>query len=297
MLTDLFETFLRQAQIERGLSDQTLTSYRNSLSFFLKFGNGGALSPSRCLNRESLRNFLYHGMEERGWSARTYHIHHNNISMFCRWLVAENQIKENPLDHIQKPKVAKPVMQALSEREVHRLLYAALLKSARTPFLKTRNHAILMLGLHTGLRMSEIMALNIDHLNYDAHTLLVNRGKGARGRVVVMTSDLTDTLENYVKEHSGFYGMGSMVLFPSKNGNRLTAREFRRITDRIAGLAGVKFSSHDLRRTYATNLSKQGISPFIIQRQLGHTDIKVTMRYVCHDDMETESALGAIHLY
>lgn len=296
MLRELFDTFLRQAKHERGLSARTLEGYADSFHLLLKFLSKQDISLAE-LNTELIRNFLFYGREERGWAARTYRIHHSNLNVFSKWLVVNGYREDNPLERIQKPKLNKPIVKALEQKEVHRILYAALLKSSRSPFLRLRNHALLMLPLHTGLRLSEVINLHIADLNLSEKLLHVRNGKGAKDRLVVMTDELISILRMYLIEHEKFYNMGCLIVFPTKSGNRLTPREFRRILDRVGKLAAVKFASHDLRRTYATTLSRNRVSPFIMQKQLGHSDIRVTMRYVCHSQAEVDESISTVTLY
>ncbi len=296
MLRELFSEFIRHSRIERGLSERTLIGYNDSLKLFFKFIQQDDCAIS-YFGTEVLRNFFYYGKEERQWAARTYHIHHNNLHVFSRWLVLNEHIKKNPLTPIQKPRLSKPIVQALKEEEVHKILYVALLKSSRIPFLRLRNHALIMLPLHSGLRMSEVIHLKITELNMEAKSIHVRNGKGAKDRIVVMTNELVAILQQYLLAHEKYFQSASLLLFPSKSGKLLNVREFRRITDKIGKLAAVKFASHDLRRTYATTLSRNNISPFIMQQQLGHSDIRVTMQYVCHDRAETEKIIGGVVLY
>lgn len=296
MIKNAFADFLRHAEHEKGLSPRTLKGYRESLDFFLRFIGQEDCSIT-CLNVELIRAFLFHGKTERGWANRTYHIHHSNLSVFCKWLVACGHLLRNPLLIIHKPKLSKPIIDPLQQEHVHKILYAALLKSSLIPFLRLRNHALLMLPLHSGLRMSEVISLQIADLNLENRTLHVRNGKGGKDRVVVITDELVSTLRSYLAEHETFYHMKTLILFPSKSGRSLTPREFRRITDKVGSLASVKFASHDLRRSYATSLSRNNISPFVMQRQLGHSDIRVTMRYVHHNRGEIEQLLRGISLY
>jgi site-specific recombinase XerD len=295
-LQTAFLQFLRQSEIERGLSPRTLISYKDSVHLFLKFIQHDDCSIS-YFTTEILRHFLYFGKEERQWSGRTYHIHHNNLSAFSRWMVLNDYLKKNPLMPIQKPKLQKPIVHALKESDVHKILYVALLKSSVNQFLRIRNHALIMLPLHSGLRLSEVIFLQIVDINIDEKSIHVRNGKGGRDRIVVMTDELVSVLQQYIERHEKHFCMTTTRLFPSKSGKQLNSREFRRITDKIGTLASVKFSSHDLRRTYATTLSRNKVSPFIIQKQLGHSDIRVTMGYVCHDLNEVGEAVDGVVLY
>ncbi|GGF76092.1 tyrosine recombinase XerD [Terasakiella brassicae] len=295
-LEDLFIDYIEQVKIERGLSPKTIQSYRESLSLFGAFVNTDHMSL-RYWTLDYLRPFFHHGRNDRCWAARTYHIHHNNLKKFGDWLLLTKHTRHNPLIAIQKPKLAMVKKKGLNVEEVHKLLYVALLKSSALPFLRIRNHALISLALQTGLRMSEIINLRIHDLHFQDHHLHVRSGKGGKDRFVSITNDLQSTLEVYLKEHEKFFQMKTLILFPSKSGKLFAVREFRRLTDRLGKLADIIFSSHDLRRTYASTLSKQGVSAFVIQEQLGHSDIRVTMRYVSFEQKNKDDILKDIHLY
>lgn len=296
MLYDYFSQFLRHSKIERGLSSQTLMSYKQSFNLFLKVASNG-VDSFQIFNSEVIRNFLYFGKQERKWANRTYHIHHNNLKVFCQWLVQQGHLPNNPLSSILKPKLDKPLVHSLKESDVHKILYAALFHSSSSHFLRFRNHALLMLPLHTGLRLSEVLHLKINDIRFEDNCVHVRQGKGAKDRLVIMTHELVSVLKSYLIEHEKFYNMGAFLLFPSKTGKPLNPREFRRITAKIIKLSGIKFAAHDLRRTYATRLSQSNVSPFIMQQQLGHSDIRVTMRYVCHHREEIQKVMDEVHLY
>ncbi|WP_419797659.1 MAG: tyrosine-type recombinase/integrase [Terasakiella sp.] len=295
-LEDLFNDYIEQVKIERGLSPKTIQSYRETLHLFRLFINTDHMSL-RYWTPDYLRPFFHYGRNDRGWAIRTYHIHHNNLKKFGDWLALTKHTRHNPLIAIQKPKLAMVKKKGLNVEEVHKLLYVALLKSSALPFLRIRNHALISLALQTGLRMSEIINLKINDLHFQDRHLHVRGGKGNRDRFVSISEDLQATLEIYLKEHEKFYRMKTLILFPSKSGRLFAAREFRRLTERLGKLANVVFSSHDLRRTYASTLSKKGVSAFIIQEQLGHSDIRITMRYVSHEQKDKDHILQNIHLY
>lgn len=292
----LFEDFIRHAKLEKGLSIETINSYSQSLNLFVKFSDQKQLSVNQ-LTTEFIRHFFHFGKEERNWSNRTYHIHHCNLKMFCQWLVDNQLLKTNPLLRISKPKVNKPILSALTEPEVHKILYSALFKSSKSHFLRFRNHAMLMLALHSGLRMSEILRLKITDFKTDDMCIHIHEGKGSKSRIVAVTDDLVSVITSFLNEHHSTFLGTCNYLFPSKSGKALTPREFRRITDNVSQIANIKFSSHVLRRTYATRLSQKNVSPFIMQHQLGHSDIKVTMRYVCHQQEEINKTIKRLNLY
>lgn len=199
-LEDLFNDYIEQVKIERGLSPKTIQSYRETLHLFRLFINTDHMSL-RYWTPDYLRPFFHYGRNDRGWAIRTYHIHHNNLKKFGDWLALTKHTRHNPLIAIQKPKLAMVKKKGLNVEEVHKLLYVALLKSSALPFLRIRNHALISLALQTGLRMSEIINLKINDLHFQDRHLHVRGGKGNRDRFVSISEDLQATLEIYLKEH------------------------------------------------------------------------------------------------
>ncbi|MCJ8274416.1 MAG: tyrosine-type recombinase/integrase, partial [Psychrosphaera sp.] len=256
MLRELFSTFIRHSEIERGLSPRTLLGYENTFRILVAFTNKPDI-PTNTFTTDLVRNLLYYGKEERNWTTKTYHIHYDNFNVFAKWLVLEGHLKANPLLRIQKPKHKKVILQPLKDEQIHKILYVALLKSSLNPFLRLRNHAMLMLALHSGLRMGEFLTLKLPHVQLEEKQLHVHHGKGGKDRIVMITDELVSILALYMKEHEKFFLMHTLILFPSQSGKFFDVRDFRRMTERIVRISGIRFTSHDLRRSYATNLSKQ----------------------------------------
>lgn len=295
-MEDLFKEYIEQVKIERGLSPKTIQGYGETFSFLKVFLKADKLTL-RYWVVDYLRPFFHYGRNERKWAVRTYHIHHNNLKKFGDWLVTTRRIRHNPLLQIQKPKQPEIKLKGLRIEWVHRLQYVALLKSSPIHFLCIRNHAIVNLALQSGLRRGEIINLTIRDILFHEGQIHVRNGKCGKDRFVDMTDDLQSTLHIYLREHERFYKMNTLTLFPSKSGKSLNGREFRRLSDKLSKLAGFSFSWHDLRRTYATNLSIKGVSAFIIKDQLGHSDIRITMRYVAHEEEDRHKVIKGIQLY
>lgn len=296
MLKEKFDSFLQYGRIEKGFSNRTILGYQSTLKLFLNFLQKTDFKVKQ-ITTEFIRNFLYYGKDERNWSDKTYHIYYDHLHVFCQWLKENDYLDQNPVTKISKPKLKRKIIKPLKDEEVQKILYVALLKSSNTYFLRVRNHSIVMLAFHSGLRMSEIINLRLSDLNLDEKLIHVRQGKGGKDREVVMTDDLVSHLKTYLQEHERFFQGKTLILFPSKSGKLFVKREFSRLIALLKEKTGIQFASHDFRRTYATNLSKRGISPYMMQQQLGHTDIKTTMRYVCHSREDIQKQFLKLNLY
>lgn len=286
------EKFIEYSIIERGLSPRTIETYQTTFKVFFYFlqANDSDLS---VLNKEVIRSFLYYGKKERNWGNKTYHIYYDNLSVFCDFLVLENALEKNPVKLLKKPKTSRRIIKPLETSQVETILQNALY-SSKDRKIGWRNYTMFYIGLNSGLRLSEIINLFESDIDFQNKTILVRQGKGDKDREIAVNNDFLDILLHYVKNKTKF---SSPRLFVTKNGNRFTVREFHRLVEIVKKNSGIHFSAHDLRRTYATTLSKKGIPPFIIQQQLGHTNIKTTMRYVVHSLDDCKKAISKISLY
>jgi len=297
MLQELFKTFSEYLGIERGLSPLTLESHRFTQKLFIQF-LGDEKVGVEVLTRDFIRQFLYWGTKERGWSPRTYIINFCNLKTFCKYCVFENFIFGNPMDMMERPKTKSPIMKPLAPSEVSSILNFAFIKSASYKFGKYRNYAMFHLALHSGLRLSEILSLTVHDINLEEGFLHVRDGKGGKDRLVALTKDLLENIVAFQKiREKSFANLSTKQLFCSTRGSRFNVRDFHRVVEIVSKGTGIPFSAHDFRRTYATTLSKKGVSPFIIQQQLGHSNIKTTMKYVIHNLNDQRDAVKNLTLY
>jgi len=167
--------------------------------------------------------------------------------------------------------------QVLSVEEANRLLRAA----KRGKWYGTRNHAIIATFLDTGLRLSELISLNLEDVNLNAMSVRVCNGKGGKERTVFAGRTLARGLRRWTEIRP--FASGIDAYFTTRDGRRLDQRNVARIIERIASradLARRHIHPHLLRHTFATHYIKNGGDPFSLQRILGHSDIKTTMLYV-----------------
>jgi len=159
---------------------------------------------------------------------------------------------------------------------------AAILAKSKGRFAPVRDNAIIHLALGTGLRVSELTSLKVDHIHFKrgSNQIVVYKGKGDKDRIVTINNNLKSIIQQYMDYHPSVY------LFPSERGEQLTRSGIQQIFKKWAN------SIHSLRHTYATNLYKaSGYNLRLVQKQLGHSSISTTQVYADTYDEDLEIAV------
>ena len=167
---------------------------------------------------------------------------------------------------------------------------AAILAKSKGRFAPVRDNAIIHLALGTGLRVSELTSLKVDHIHFKrgSNQIVVYKGKGDKNRIVTINNNLKSIIQQYMDYHPSVY------LFPSERGEQLTRSGIQQIFKKWANKAGLpqRYSIHSLRHTYATNLYKaSGYNLRLVQKQLGHSSISTTQVYADTFDEDLEIAV------
>jgi len=267
----LFTTYCRA----KGLAQRTLETYSASLRGLRQVlaTNGG--SPGIPGSAE-LRAYLA-SMRERGLSATSIAIHARSIRAFFGFLVREGVVETSPLHREEMPRLPSAMPKVLDRDQMRRLIES----SPRASWTDKRNRAILLTFLDTGLRLSELVHLELADLDVGQRELRVRNGKGNRDRRVYVGSGLARAVRLWLEARG--LKAGATWLFTTRQGERLDLRNVERIIERLAGDAGLdeaRITPHLLRHTFATHYVMNGGDPFSLQRILGHSDIKTTMIYV-----------------
>lgn len=259
----------------KGLAERTLETYSyalRELRAFLAVSGGSPPIPGP----QDLRSFTS-SMLERGLARGTIRIRLRAIRCFCGFLEREGFVETSPFHTVEIPKVPIRYPEIITQEQARRLLGAA----RRRTWTGSRNSAILTTFLDTGLRLSELVHLNLEDVDLQRLTIRIRSGKGDKERHVYIGRVLLRALRQWV-DARGFHA-GGTPFYLTRDGNPLDRRNVERIIERIAarsGLEGIRISPHILRHTFATHYVRNGGDPFSLQRILGHSDIKTTMIYV-----------------
>ncbi|NLE91659.1 MAG: site-specific tyrosine recombinase XerD [Elusimicrobia bacterium] len=276
-MKELVETFLNYLSVERGLSFNTLVSYRGDLkkyAAFLSERSAGALSG---VTRSDIVEFMS-AQKARGISSNSIARRLAAIRMFYRFLVRERVLKDDPSGLVDTPKLWKKIPDTLSVEEVEALLAQPDLRRARG----IRDRAILETLYATGMRVSEAVDLKTGSVNMDVGFLRCI-GKGNKERVVPLGGKAVESVRFYLeKSRRKMLGKKqSDYMFVSRLGRRLSRQSVWKMIKSYALKAGIKkeIKPHLLRHSFATHLLERGADLRSVQEMLGHSNISTTQIY------------------
>jgi len=278
--------------MERGLSDNTLSAYRNDLNQFALWLEQNQVSNLLAVERAQLMAYLALRSEQQR-SPRSSARLLSSLRRFYRWCRREHLIGEDPTRLLSAPKLGRTLPDTLSEEEVERLLDAPDCKTSRG----LRDRSMLELLYATGLRVSELVALQMHQVNLRQGVVRVT-GKGQKERLVPMGEEAIDWLRRYLQEARPDLVVGdtSEILFLTNRKSGMTRQAFWHLIKRYARQVGIQtpLSPHTLRHAFATHLLNHGADLRAVQMLLGHSNISTTQIYT-HVARARLQALHAQH--
>jgi len=272
-MQEAIESFFSRGRA-RNLSPRTLDFYRERLGRFTRYleGRGLEVAPEQVTS-DVIRDFLASECERT--SAATANHGFVTLRAFFRFLVREDVLTVNPMEKVEKPRVARKVVQTFSAAQVEALLATCNGRS----FNGARLRAVILVLLDTGLRVSELCGLTLESVSWDEGTLRV-MGKGSKERVVPFGEATRQALMVYLTKRGKL--PGQQAVFVTCYGDPLNRHEAHRILSeagRRAGLSGVRCSPHTFRHTCAVFYLRNGGDAFTLQKLLGHASLEMTRRY------------------
>jgi integrase/recombinase XerD len=276
-MKELIETFLNYLSVERGLSRNTIISYKEDLNYYTGFlmrHNIDALSKT---TKNNITNFML-SQKDKGISANSIARRLAAIRVFYRFLVRERILKADPTSLIDSPKLWKKIPDTLSLNEVDALLSQPNIKDKQG----IRDKAILETFYATGMRVSEVVNLKLDNINLEVGFLRCI-GKGNKERVIPLGKKAINSLARYLK-NSRLHLLKqkeSEFLFLNRSGKKISRQSLWKIIKRYAREARIKkpIRPHILRHSFATHLLERGADLRSVQEMLGHSNISTTQIY------------------
>ncbi|MBI3592468.1 MAG: site-specific tyrosine recombinase XerD [Nitrospirae bacterium] len=273
MPVDVLKTFTSYLSIERGLSRNTVEAYDMDLKAF-----AGFLFESdkdiKSFKRNDIVDYIG-ALKNNGYSASSISRFISSVKGLCRYLIIEKVITDDPSETLRAPRQWERLPKALSIDDIKRLLKVKLESSV---FI--RDAAMLELLYSSGLRVSEIISIKINDMNFEGGFLRV-MGKGSKERVVPMNHRAAERIKRYMYElRPGLLkNKQSPYLFLTNRGMPMTRQRFWQALKNLGSIANVKLSPHTLRHTFATHLLDGGADLRSVQKMLGHSDIATTQIY------------------
>ncbi len=264
--------------VERGLADNTVEAYRRDLEQYAHFLNGRGHDDFATAQRSEVNDFLSDLRRDQHRSSATVSRKLTSLRQMHRFLVREGLTEADPTANIAPPKSAERLPEVLTVEECRTLLA---IPDRSTP-LGLRNAAMLWLMYGCGLRVSELVNLNIHDLNIEEGILRVT-GKGGKQRLVPVAPRVLELVNEYLSTARQEQVKDSRedALFLSVRGHPMTRERFWRIFKEYARQAQLApdVSPHTLRHSFATHLLAGGADLRVIQEMLGHSSLNTTEIY------------------
>ena len=276
-LENMLIGFSNYLLIDRMLSDNTIKSYEFDMQSFFTFlsSENKAIIDVTKLDLQQYLARLY----DLDFKAATVSRHLSTIRAFYDYLLIEGKVKASPCELIESPKLPKNLPTVLNLDEVTRLLDSFTANCAND----IRNKAMIELLYASGMRVSELLNLNLDDLYLDMGFVRC-MGKGSRERIVPIGDLANDALKIYLRESRQELlkdNKQTSALFLNRLGSRMSRQGFWKILKKQAKKACIvkEISPHKLRHSFATHLIENGADLRIVQELLGHADISTTQIY------------------
>lgn len=276
-MKDALEDFFHYLTVERGLSPNTIQSYKRDLTQYQTFMQKEAdIQNWDEVTRTHIMKFMY-ALNDLGRSTATIARLLSSIRLYHQFLVREKVTNQDPSLHIETPKKERKLPKVLSSEDVDKLLSI----TANDP-LSARNKAMLEMLYATGLRVSELVSLKVSDLHLTMGFVRC-LGKGSKERIIPLGDMAKEAVQVYLNN-----GRSALVkhkstdeLFVNHHGNKLSRQGFWKILKAVAREVGIsrELTPHTLRHSFATHLLENGADLRAVQEMLGHADISTTQIY------------------
>ncbi len=286
-MTDYYSQFNEYLSNQK--SSNTIESYMRDVSNYLEYLKD---EPAQLATTETIQAYVEH-LKDSGKTMSTISRNVSSVRCFYKFLMFSSVIDKNPTKGIKLEKTEKKLPQVLTGEEIDRLLSKPMLNEAKG----CRDKAMLELLYATGIRVSELINLNVSSINLRSRVLYCSGPKGMRSipvytSAIVAVSDYIYRMRDIIAtEESGD------ALFVNLNGSRLTRQGFWKIVKSYAAEANIEkeLTPHTLRHSFALHLLENGASVKDIQTMMGHADISSTQVYVQLLDTHVQSVYNDCH--
>ncbi|MDR0956423.1 MAG: tyrosine-type recombinase/integrase [Endomicrobium sp.] len=277
---EMIEEYLIELEI-RNYSQNTIKTYKSIIkNFYGYLQNETDLYDDKRFLR-SFKRYIQYLKRDKGVSQNYIYL----VTVVAKKFLEFNNLYF--LEEIKSPKRTKSLPKSLNEGEVEKLINAVDYKTITNNYnqkkMRLRNKLILALLYSSGLRISELVTLLTNDVDFDERTIRI-RGKGEKDRIVLFDDETKELIESYLELKNS----DSEYLFTNKYENHLTPRYIQMMIKDYAKIAGIKkkVTPHILRHSFATHLLKNGVDIRVIQQLLGHSNLSTTQIYTSVD-MET----------
>jgi len=284
--------FLRYLLIERGYSEGTIEAYRLDIERGLvPFLRQRGKFKVEDITKDDIRAYLDYQATVRGNCNATRARKLAAIKSFFNYLIEHEELQVNPAASVRSPKIPEKEPVYLTDEETIRLLTA--IAREATPQVGERDTAIVILFLHTGLRVSELTNLEVANVDLENQQMKITR-KGNKEQYLHLNGETVKALANYAAKRPQAQNGKFFVRSDGDNLDRSYVYCLVRRYLQLAGIEKDKQGPHILRHTFCTRLYRKGVGPFTIKDLAGHKSLNTTMRYVTIENKEQAEAIDRL---
>lgn len=244
----------------------------------------------------NFKRFLWDNFIKRNWSSATYNKYRKCLKAYCKYLVDEWYLQENPIDKISKRKEPKQLPKTLTREQVKELTLSLENTFDKGTFTWMRNITLVYTYLYTGMRLSELTNIKLENLDLIDSSFSVLKWKWSKDRKIPISNTLLKILYSYLKERKKYF-TDDLYLFPTIKGNLLQQRDMRSIIEKIRKWITFYFTWHQLRHTFATELVRNNFDVYNISQILWHSKIDTTKIYLSVDTHKLKKQIDKVSLF
>ncbi|MFC1913900.1 tyrosine recombinase XerC [Chloroflexota bacterium] len=274
-MQEIFDRYLNYLRAERNASPYTVRNYTSDLLEFFDFLKSKRIKSLREVDRHVLRGYLSH-LADEGFVKTSIARKLSAVRSFYRYLLREEEIPANPIATTSSPKLDRRLPSFLTIEEAKKLVESPDLSKPEGQ----RDRSLLELLYASGLRVSELVNLNLNQINLNTNEIRV-WGKGSKERMVLMGEPAAKALSTYLTQGRPklLSVKRTSAVFLNRYGERILARRVQKILEKYARNIDKRVHPHMLRHTFATHLLDGGADLRVVQELLGHAQLSSTQIY------------------
>jgi integrase/recombinase XerC len=267
--------FFKQLTVEVRASEHTVKNYQRDLKQLSRYCTDKAIAHWADLTHTDVRSYIA-GRHRKGLSSKSLQRELSAIRSFYNYLLKQSQVNVNPAQHIQAPKQARKLPKTLDVDQL-----SGLLEAGASSVLEIRDLAMFELFYSSGLRLSELSALDLTDLDLPDSTLTVRIGKGGKSRILPIGSKAVTAIKNWLPQRAVKTPAAEPALFVSTRGTRLGQRSIELRLEQWCKKKGIAehIHPHMLRHSFASHLLESSQDLRAVQELLGHSNISTTQIY------------------
>lgn len=269
------DEFFKQLTVEVRASEHTIQNYRRDITRLSRYCTEKSIDQWADLKHTDIRSYIA-GRHRNGLGSKSLQRELSAIRSFYNYLLQKGQASINPAKNIQAPKQARKLPKTLDVDQL-----SGLLEAGASSLLEIRDLAMFELFYSSGLRLSELAALDLTDLDLPDNTLTVRKGKGGKSRILPVGSKAVTAIENWLQQRAGKIPAIEQALFVSSKGRRLGQRNIELRLEQWCKKKGIAehMHPHMLRHSFASHLLESSQDLRAVQELLGHSNISTTQIY------------------